>query len=344
MLRIAVLGAGRIGKIHAANVAASGQAQLISVTDSITSAAQSLSKKLNCEWSGDAHTQISRTDVDAVVIGTPTDTHVPLTLAAVKAGKAVLCEKPLDLDEVKADATIADIERSGVPVMLAFNRRFDPSVNEIRRAIAAGEVGTVRQVIITSRDPAPPPPEYTLRSGGIFRDMLIHDFDTARYLLAEEPVEVFAVGDCLVDPEVGKLSDSDTTMVIMRTASGKQCHINTCRHASYGHDQRIEIFGSNGMLLNDHVRSHGVQRFGEGYTEAKAPLLHFFLERYEVAYKRELQAFLEALTANAPMPVTLRDAQAALRLAECALLSTKLGRRVLTSERSRNKDDVLRER
>ncbi|MBB4291474.1 myo-inositol 2-dehydrogenase/D-chiro-inositol 1-dehydrogenase [Rhizobium leguminosarum] len=321
MLKVAVLGAGRIGQIHAANVAASAQAELVVVADPVEATASSTAQKLNCEFSVDPYAVIGRSDVDAVVIGTPTDTHVPLTLVALKAGKAVLCEKPLDLDQDKANAAIVEIEKSGRPFMLAFNRRFDPSASEIKRAIEAGEIGDVRQVIITSRDPSPPPADYIRRSGGIFKDMLIHDFDMARWLLGEEPVEVFAMGNCLVDRDIAQLNDYDTTMVIMRTASGKQCHINTCRHASYGHDQRIEVFGSKGMLQNGHVRPHTVHRFNDSSTDAQAPLLNFFLERYKQAYELELDAFIEAVETGSKMPVGADDGRKALALAEAALKS-----------------------
>ncbi|MFL5019160.1 MAG: inositol 2-dehydrogenase [Rhizobium sp.] len=325
MLKVAVLGAGRIGQIHAANVAANVRAELIVVADPAEAAASSTAQKLNCEYSTDPYAVISRSDVDAVVIGTPTDTHVPLTLAALAAGKAVLCEKPLDLDQNKANAAIAEIEKSGTPFMLAFNRRFDPSASEIKRAIEAGEIGDVRQVIITSRDPAPPPAEYIKRSGGVFRDMLIHDFDMARWLLGEDPVELFAVGNCLVDANISSLGDFDTTMVVMRTRSGKQCHINTCRHASYGHDQRIEVFGSTGMLQNGHVRPHTVHRFTDSTTDAQAPLLHFFLQRYKQAYELELDAFLNAVESGSAMPVGADDGRKALALAEAALRSIESG-------------------
>lgn len=321
MLRVAVLGAGRIGQIHAANVAASSKAELVVVADPMEAAASSTARKLNAEYSTDPYAVIGRSDIDAVVIGTPTDTHVPLTLAALASGKAVLCEKPLDLDQTKANAAIVDIEKSGKPFMLAFNRRFDPSASEMKRAIGAGEIGDVRQVVITSRDPSPPPADYILRSGGIFRDMLIHDFDMGRWLLGEEPAEVYALGSCLVDRKIAELNDFDTTMVVMKTASGKQCHINTCRHASYGHDQRIEVFGSTGMLQNNHIRAHTVQRFTEESTGGQAPLLHFFLERYKQAYELELAAFLQALESGSPMPVGANDGRRALALAEAALKS-----------------------
>jgi myo-inositol 2-dehydrogenase/D-chiro-inositol 1-dehydrogenase len=334
MIRIAVLGAGRIGQIHAANVAANPNATLVSVSDTVPAAAAALAEKLGCEASTDALRELRRADVDAIIVGTPTDTHVPLTLAAVESGKPVLCEKPLDLDLAKADAAIAEIERHGVPVMIAFNRRFDPSASELRRAVLAGEIGDVRQVIITSRDPGPPPPAYILGSGGIFRDMLIHDFDMARWLLGEEPTEVFATASCLVDPKIAELGDADTTMVIMRTASGQQCHINTCREAVYGHDQRIEVVGSGGMLQNDHLRPHTVRHFTNHKTDARAPLVHFFLDRYRDAYRIELEHFIAALNGKQPMPVTPRDGRKALQLAECAIESVRSGRAVAVPQRA----------
>ncbi|MFM2403694.1 MAG: hypothetical protein RL223_1574, partial [Pseudomonadota bacterium] len=215
-----------------------------------------------------------RADIDAVVIGTPSDTHAHLMLLAARAGKAVLCEKPVDNDLAKADAAVAELKKLGAKVMMAFNRRFDPSNIELRRAIDAGDIGEVRQVIITSRDPGLPPRDYVAHSGGIFRDMAIHDFDMARFLLGEEPVEVYAKASRVVDPALmEEFDDHDTLMVIMQTASGKQCHINCCREASYGYDQRFEILGSKGMLMNDNLRPSTVRRFTAAETEAREPLL-----------------------------------------------------------------------
>ena len=209
MLRVAVLGAGRIGKIHAANVAGNPKAKLVTIADPFGTAARNLADHLGCEASLDPIKAIERTDVDAVVVGTPTDTHVGLTLHAVKLGKAVLCEKPIDLDIAKVDAAVREIERLNGRVMVAFNRRFDPSARQLRRSIDAGEIGDVRQVIITSRDPGMPPREYVRHSGGIFRDMAIHDFDMARWLLGEEPIEVMATASRLVDPGLAELEMSD---------------------------------------------------------------------------------------------------------------------------------------
>jgi myo-inositol 2-dehydrogenase/D-chiro-inositol 1-dehydrogenase len=326
MIRVAVLGAGRIGQIHAANVAANPRARLVAVADPVDAAGRQLAARLGCESSTDAETVIARDDVDAVVIGTPSDTHARLMLLAARAGKAVLCEKPVDNDLAKADEAIAELTRLDARVMMAFNRRFDPSNVELRRAIDAGDIGAVRQVIITSRDPGLPPRDYVAHSGGIFRDMAIHDFDMARFLLGEEPVEVYAKASRLVDePLMREFGDYDSLMVVMQTASGKQCHINCCREASYGYDQRFEILGAKGMLMNDNLRPSTVRRYNATETEALPPLLNFFLQRYTDAYRNELEAFLKALDERAPMPTTPRDGRQALRLAEAALESVESG-------------------
>ena len=325
MIRIAVLGAGRIGKIHAANVAANPDAILVAVADPFEAAATALAGKLGCEASTDCAALIDRDDIDAIVIGTPTDTHISYMLRAVRQGKAVLCEKPIDLDLEKSRAATQEVMRLDGRVMLAFNRRFDPTSQAFRRAIDAGEVGEVRQVIISSRDPGMPPRDYLAHSGGIFRDMVIHDLDFARWLLGEEPVEVMAMGNCLVDRSVAEFDDFDTVMVQMRTASGKQCHINCCRQAVYGYDQRFEVSGSKGMLLQDNLRPSTLRRWTADATDVREPLLNFFLERYVDAYRNELTAFVTALRDKAPMPVTVNDGLQALLLAECALQSAKTG-------------------
>ena len=329
MIRVAVLGAGRIGQIHAANVAANPLAKLVAVVDQIDASARKLAEKLGCEASTDAEATIARADIDAVVIGTPSDTHAYLMLLAARAGKAVLCEKPVDNDLAKADAAVAELKELGAKVMMAFNRRFDPSNIELRRAIDAGDIGEVRQVIISSRDPDLPPRDYVAHSGGIFRDMTIHDFDMARFLLGEEPVEVYAKASRVVDPALmEEFDDYDTLMVIMQTASGKQCHINCCREASYGYDQRFEILGAKGMLMNDNLRPSTVRRYNAQETEALPPLLNFFLQRYTDAYRNELDAFLKALDAGTAMPTSPWDGRQALRLAEAAIESVKTGRAV----------------
>ena len=328
MVGIAVLGAGRIGKIHAASVAANPRATLVAIADPFPEAVEPLAKALGAEAMSDPMAAIARSDVDAVVIGTPTDTHVALLLKAVELGKAVLCEKPIDLDIAQSESAAAEVERVGGKVMLAFNRRFDSSFAAIRRAIDEGRIGEVRQVVITSRDPGMAPPSYIKTSGGIFRDMTIHDLDMARWLLGEEPVLVSAFGSRLIDPTLDQYDDYDTAMVVLQTASGKQAHINNCREAVYGYDQRVEVFGATGMLSQDNLRASTIRVTTAESTDAREPLLNFFLERYAQAYRAEMEAFIDALAENKPMPTTVRDGVMALRLAECAVESVRTGRAV----------------
>ncbi|MNB81499.1 Inositol 2-dehydrogenase [compost metagenome] len=329
MVGIAVLGAGRIGKIHAANVAASPFAKLVAVADPFGSAAQQLAEAFGAQAMTDCEAAIDRDDVQAIVIGTPTHTHISLMLRAVRQGKAVLCEKPIDLDMAKSLAAVEEVERLNGRVMLAFNRRFETTFAEMRAAIEAGDIGEVRQVIISSRDPGLAPEDYIEHSGGIFRDMTIHDLDIGRWLLGEEPVELTAIGSRLIDPQMmEKYDDYDTAMVQMQTASGKQCHINNCRQAVYGYDQRIEVFGSKGMLQMDNLRPTTIRRWSQDVTDAREPLLNFFLERYQQAYKAELDAYIDALVKGSPMPTTVQDGLKALKLADAAVESVKTGRAV----------------
>jgi myo-inositol 2-dehydrogenase/D-chiro-inositol 1-dehydrogenase len=327
-VRIAVLGAGRIGRIHAASVAANPKAELIAIADPIPEAVEPLATSLGAEAMIEPMAAIARSDVDAVVIGTPTDTHVGYLLKAVELGKAVLCEKPIDLDMAKSESAAAEVERVGGRVMLAFNRRFDSTFAAIRRAIDAGRIGEVRQVIISSRDPGMPPAAYVKSSGGIFRDMTIHDLDMARWLLGEEPVLVSAVGARVIDPTLSQYEDYDTAMVLLQTASGKQAHINNCREAVYGYDQRVEVFGATGMLTQDNLRPTTMRVTTAETTDAREPLLNFFLERYAQAYRAEMEAFIDALAEEKPMPTTMRDGVMALRLAECAIESVRTGRSI----------------
>jgi myo-inositol 2-dehydrogenase / D-chiro-inositol 1-dehydrogenase len=321
MLRVAVLGAGRIGKIHAKNVAISNRTELVLVADTWVEGADQLATQLGCESSYDYYSAIERNDVDAVLIGTPTELHIDLMLHAVKLGKPVLCEKPIDLDFDKARSAVDQVESMNGRVMLAFNRRFDPDFLQMSKVIKDGDIGEIRQVVITSRDPGLASKEYLKGSGGIFRDMTIHDFDTARSLLGEEPIEVFATGSRLVDPTLEEIPDFDTVMIVLRTESGKQCHINCCREAVYGFDQRLEVFGSKGMLLNENHRSSTIRKWNSEATDIRDPLLNFFLERHAESYKIELECFLDALDTGSPMPSTPRDGLLALRIANAALES-----------------------
>jgi myo-inositol 2-dehydrogenase/D-chiro-inositol 1-dehydrogenase len=326
MLHFAQFGAGRIGAIHAANLAASGRARLKHIVDVNRPAAESLAAKSGATVST-AEAALADPEVGAVIIASSTDTHAELAIAAARAGKAIFCEKPIDLSLDRVDACLTEVAKSGVPMLVGFNRRFDPSFAELHRRIGAGAIGVVEQVVITSRDPGPPPLAYIKVSGGLFRDMTIHDFDTARWMLGEEPVEVFAYGATLVDPAIGEAGDIDSAMVLLKTASGRMAHINNSRRASYGYDQRVEVHGSAGRLIAGNRVGTTVELADANAVSADKPL-HFFLERYADAYRIELAAFLDALERGTPMPVGAEDGRRALVLADAAFRSLQEGRPV----------------
>lgn len=326
MIQFAQFGAGRIGAIHAGNLAASGRARLRHVVDVHRPAAEALAARHGAQVS-DAAAALADPEVGAVIIASSTDTHADLVIAAARAGKAIFCEKPIDLSLARVDACLAEVARAGVKMLVGFNRRFDPSFAELQRRLRAGAIGALEQVIITSRDPAPPPLSYIRVSGGLFRDMTIHDFDMARWLLGEEPVEVFAYAANLVDPAIGEAGDVDSAMVLLKTASGRMAHINNSRRAAYGYDQRIEAHGSGGRLLAGNRTPTTVEQADAQAVSTDKPL-HFFLERYAEAYRIELAAFLDALEKDLPMPVGPEDGRRALLLADAALDSIRTGRPV----------------
>jgi myo-inositol 2-dehydrogenase/D-chiro-inositol 1-dehydrogenase len=326
MLEIAQFGAGRIGQIHASNIAASKNARLRYVVDVNAQAAQKLAARYGAKVATEAEVFADKA-VGAVLIASSTDTHARLAIAAARAGKPIFCEKPIDLSLKKVDACLEEVKQAGVPMLVGFNRRFDPSFAALKRRLDAGEVGAVEQVVISSRDPAPPPLAYLKVSGGMFRDMTIHDFDMARWLLGEEPVEVFAWGEALVDRKIAKAGDIDSAMLILRTASDRMCHINNSRRAAYGYDQRIEVFGAKGLLRAENLGETTIEHFGAKGTVSDRPL-DFFLERYAAAYRAEMAAFLDCLEKRAPMPVGADDGRRALVLAEAAIQSLKSGKPV----------------
>ena len=305
MLRFGLLGGGRIGKIHGGNIAASPDARLVAVADAIPAAAESLAEATGAGVRSVAEI-LKASDIDAILIGTPTDTHADLIEQAAKAGKAVFCEKPVDLDAKRIEACLKVVEAAGIPLMIGFNRRFDPNFAALKARLDAGAIGAVEMVTIISRDPAPPPVSYITRSGGLYRDMMIHDLDMARFLLGEEPVEIHALGSVKVDPEIGKAGDVDTAMVMLKTASGKLCQISNSRRATYGYDQRIEVHGAGGMLSAGNIHETTVELAGKGgFT--RDPVQNFFLERYAGAYRAELAAFIAAVSSGkAPSPLSRR--------------------------------------
>ncbi|MCJ8322873.1 MAG: inositol 2-dehydrogenase [Rhizobiales bacterium] len=301
MISIALLGCGRIGQVHARTISSSKRAKLVAVNDAFESAASALATETGANICS-AEQIFADDSVDAVIICTPTDSHAQLIQQAALAGKAIMCEKPFDLSIDRIHQCMETVKQAGVPLMIGFNRRYDPSIANLQARLRAGEIGDIEQIIITSRDPSPPPLSYIKHSGGIFADMMIHDIDMARFLLAEELVEVQAVGSVLVDPEIATVGDFDTVAATLKTATGKICQISCSRRASYGYDQRLEVHGSKGMLRLGNIHETTVEiANGDGFQSA--PLVNFFLERYMPAYSAELAYFIDCIeTGVSPTP------------------------------------------
>ena len=324
MQQIAVIGAGRIGSIHARNVAPHGM-RLRYVVDPAAEAAKRLAVELGAEVAT-LDQALADPAVDGVVIASSTDTHLDYALRATAAGKAVFCEKPIDLDLArsrKAGAPLAHAER----LLLGFNRRFDPHFQALKSRLDDGTVGALETLHITSHDPAPPPIAYVKVSGGIFRDMAIHDFDMARWLLGEAVSEVFAWASCLVDPEIGRAGDYDTAKILLRTPAGKMCLISNTRRSGYGYDQRIEAFGSKGLARADNVMQSTVSTW-QAPGAASDAFQNFFLDRYAEAYRREMAHFAQVVRGEAKPRVGYADAIDALALAEAAQESVRAGKAV----------------
>jgi myo-inositol 2-dehydrogenase/D-chiro-inositol 1-dehydrogenase len=330
MINFALFGAGRIGALHAANIAANRpRANLLSVFDTNAAIAASTAALYGARVATSVAAELADPAVDAVLIASPTPTHVELITAAARAGKAIFCEKPIDLDIDRVDRCREEIAAAGVPIQIAFNRRYDPSHRALCEAVRRGEIGALELLVITSRDPGLPALAYLASSGGIFRDMAIHDFDLARFILGDDPVEeVSAAGSVMVDPALRELEDVDTAMVIMRAASGALVHINNSRRAVYGYDQRVEAFGARGMVQSDNLRATTLARYSARSTDAREPLLDFFIERYRQAYLDELNDFIEVVAQKRPPSVGFEDGRCALLLANAALESMLTGRSV----------------
>lgn len=326
MLKVGLLGAGRIGRVHAINIAGHARSQLVAVSDVNENAAHSLADAYGAK-ANSSDAILADASIDAVLIATSTDTHSDLIEKATAAGKAVLCEKPVDLSLERAQRCLDAVDKTGVPVMIGFNRRFDPNFSATRASIAAGEIGKPELLSITSFDPAPPPVAYVKVSGGLFRDMMIHDFDMANFLMGNMPKTVHAAGTSIVDPEIGKVGDVDTAVVTLTYADGRIAVIKNSRRAVYGYDQRVEILGSEGLLSAGNVLENTVSKATkQGVTSAKPEF--FFLERYMRAYAAEWNAFVAAILDGAAIPVSLKDGVDALSLAEAATRSAKSGQPV----------------
>ncbi|MDE0765107.1 MAG: inositol 2-dehydrogenase [Amylibacter sp.] len=326
MLRIGLLGCGRIGQVHAKSLMRLETAQLVAVADAFPEAAKSVADSCGAIVMN-VDDIISSDKIDAVIICTPTDTHFNIICDSANAGKAIFCEKPIDMSSERIRDCMEVVQSNNVAFLTAFNRRFDPNFANIQSRIQAGEIGNVEIVTILSRDPNPPPISYIKTSGGIFRDMMIHDFDMARFLLGEEPFQVFAVGSALVDPEIGIAGDVDTACVTLTTASGKICQISNSRRASYGYDQRVEVHGSKGMLRAENMLENSVEVATEiGFQ--RAPAQHFFLERYETAYLSEITHFVESINGGCSPSPSIIDGLKAQLLADAAAKSLTTGQPV----------------
>jgi myo-inositol 2-dehydrogenase / D-chiro-inositol 1-dehydrogenase len=325
MIGFCLVGAGFIGPVHAANLAAHPAARLSWVVDLDAKAGKSLADRHGARASTDLAEALADPAVRAVIVCTPPRTHVTIIEAAANAGKAIFCEKPVDLDLARVDRCREVLARTDVPFYVAFNRRFDPSHRALHDAIRAGEIGRPEMLILSSRDPEISPPDAVAATPyGIFYDTMIHDFDVARWLLADEPVEIVARTACMLDPKENPHRDPDTAMVMMRMAGGALVHVNSSFRAVYGYDQRIEVFGATGMLISGNQRATTVERYGKDGVR-RDPLLHFFIDRYARSYYLELDAFVQALESGTTPSIGLDDGRRALMIAEAGVRSAKTG-------------------
>jgi myo-inositol 2-dehydrogenase/D-chiro-inositol 1-dehydrogenase len=331
-VRVGVLGVGRIGKMHAELVARQVPgAALAMVQDINAPAAAAVGAQLDVPHTTDAVALLASGDVDAVAICSSTDTHVPLLIAAAQAGKAIFCEKPISLDLAEVDEALAVVKASGVPIQIGFNRRFDPAHASVRAAVVDGTVGELHMVRITSRDPAPPPISYIKVSGGLFLDMMIHDFDMARFVTGSEVIDVYAQAAVRVDPAIGEAGDVDTAVVVLRHENGCITTIDNSRQAVYGYDQRVEAFGSGGLAASENPLTHtGMRRTAAGTVSQTIP--YFFLDRYIPSYVDEWISFVGYVEGGGPSPVSADDGRAPLVIGLAAWKSFREGRLVRCDE------------
>jgi myo-inositol 2-dehydrogenase/D-chiro-inositol 1-dehydrogenase len=318
-MNVALFGAGRIGKIHATNVARQPGISLKYIVDAVPETAADLARQHGAQATV-SETVLGDSSVEAVVIASSTDTHADLIMRSAAAGKAIFCEKPVDLSLERARACGEAVARAGVTCMIGFNRRFDPTFAALKTRLDAGEIGEPEMMIITSRDPGAPPVSYIKVSGGIFKDMLIHDFDMFRWVMGDDTETIHATGSCLTDPAIAEAGDIDSSVVTIRTRRGRLCQINTSRRAVYGYDQRFEVLGSNGMLQAGNVRPTQVSAYTAKAVCTDLPEA-FFLERYRTAYAIEMAQFFEALIEGKSVPTSIDDGVKALELADAATRS-----------------------
>jgi len=333
VIKVGVIGAGRIGKIHAENLATRiPGVEVVAIADPNVAAAKELAEKLHVSaYSEDYRKILDDKSIEAVLICSSTDTHARFMTEAAEAGKHIFCEKPVDHSLEKIDAALAAVKKAGVKCQIGFNRRFDPNFKKVRQMVNEGKVGEVQILRITSRDPAPPPVSYVKVSGGMFLDMTIHDFDMARYLSGSEVVEVYAAGAVMVDPGIGEAGDIDTAVITLKFANGSIGTIDNSRKAIYGYDQRVEVFGSKGMVaVANNTANSSVYSSEDGVVSEKP--LYFFLERYMDSFIAELSDFIDAVRDDKPTPVTALDGRKPVVIAMAANKSLKENRPVKLSE------------
>jgi myo-inositol 2-dehydrogenase/D-chiro-inositol 1-dehydrogenase len=332
-LSVGLIGTGRIGRLHAEHLGHRiPEARLLTVSDVNESAARACAQACGIpRWESDYRQIINDPEIQAVVICSPTDTHAAMIEAAAGAGKHIFCEKPIDFNLKRIDQALEAVARAGVILQIGFNRRFDANFQRVRQAVANGEIGTPHQVHIISRDPGPPSLEYIQKSGGIFMDMTIHDFDMARFLVGSEVEEIYACGSARVDPAIGRAGDLDTVVVLLKFANGVICTIENCRQAVYGYDQRVEVFGSGGSIVVDNNYPNTAVIQGKT-TIYRDPPLNFFMQRYLESYLREMTDFLRAIRTGGPSPVPGIDGRIPAVMAQAAQRSCKQNRAVRLDE------------
>mgnify|MGYP003288054230 CR=1 FL=1 len=332
-LKIGIIGAGRIGSLHAKSITYNvPTATVVGITDVFKANAEKVAAELNIPKIYDDYKQmLADPEVEAVLVCSSTDTHADIAIEAAEAGKHIFCEKPVDLTPEKVNAVIDAVAKAGVKLQVGFNRRFDHNFSTIKSMINDGKVGDVEVIKITSRDPAPPSPEYAAVSGGMFVDMTIHDFDMARFLAGSEVTEVYANATCLVDPAIGEAGDVDTAVISLKFENGAIGVIDNCRRAAYGYDQRVEVFGSKGAACASNDTPSNVVLMDENGCTGEKPL-YFFLERYMQSFRDEMLQFVDAVINDKEVPANVDDGLAAIVVALAAKKSVAEGRPVKVSE------------
>ncbi len=332
MRKIGIIGFGRIGRIHFNTAQKLKNVEIVAVADPFANKMKDVFDQYGVDhYSDDFNEIINNPEIDTVFICSPTDTHANIAIASAKAGKDIFCEKPIDLDINRVEEVLAEVNQAGVAFQVGFNRRFDPNFFKAKEAVLAGDIGDVQVIKITSRDPEAPPLSYVKSSGGIFVDMTIHDFDMARFLAGSEPVEVFAVGDALINKDIKQYDDIDTAIITIKFANGAMAVIDNSRQAAYGYDQRVEVFGNKGMVKCENNTPTQTTLFTNDGVVFDKPL-YFFLERYQASFEEELVQFFNALETGQETPVVGQDGLGALLMAIAAKKSLKENRPVCISE------------